>query len=131
LELLSFEWRGDKDRAVKAHATRRTARQTLRHARKRFTQGGRKNRTLQLGIRCARLHAKRRGYDNPYGVPGNGASLTAFFSQTLGILKKWLHRHSPRRSDNWAGYTERLGHFPIDRPRLVGRPKTRMATAQV
>ena len=93
--------------------------------------GGRARRHLRLGLLCARLKAKLAGYSHVDGVPGQFASLTPFVSQALGILKTWRNRRSHRRRDNWAGYTELLAHFPIDRPRIVGRPKTRMATSKV
>jgi len=129
-EFLGFEFRGDKDRAGKAHVTRRTARKKLRNSLKRFTQWWRENRHLRLGVLFARLNAKLRGYYNYYGVPGNFAGLKQFFSQALGILKKWLNRRSQRRSYNWAGYNELLAHFNLERPRIFGRPKTRMATSK-
>jgi group II intron reverse transcriptase/maturase len=129
-EFLGFEFRWGKDRAGKAHVTRRTARQKLRSSLKRFTHWCRENRNLRLGVLFARLNAKLRGYYNYYGVPGNAAGLKQFFSQALGILKKWLNRRSQRRSYNWAGYTELLAHFKIERPRIFGRPKTRMAASQ-
>ena len=130
-EFLGFECRWDKDRAGKDHVTRRTARKKLRNSLKRFTQWCRENRNLRLGVLFARLNAKLRGYYNYYGVPGNSAGLKQFFSQALGILKKWLNRRSQRRSYNWAGYTELLAHFNVARPRIVGRPKTRVAASQV
>jgi hypothetical protein len=131
VEFLGFEFRWDKDRAGKAHVTRRTARKKLRNSLQRFTQWCRENRNLRLGVLCARLNAKLRGYHNYYGVPGNFASLKQFFSQALGILKKWLNRRRQRRSYNWAGYTELLAHVKIARPRIFGRPKTRMASSKV
>jgi hypothetical protein len=130
VEFLGFECRWDKDRAGKDHVTRRTARKKLRHSLKRFTQWCRENRNLRLGVLFARLNAKLRGYYNYYGVPGNFAGLKQFFSQALGILKKWLNRRSQRRSYNWAGYNELLAHFNLERPRIFGRPKTRMATSK-
>ncbi|MGH8057384.1 MAG: hypothetical protein ACREOH_09145 [Candidatus Entotheonellia bacterium] len=129
-EFLGFEFRWGKDRAGKAHVTRRTARQKLRSSLKRFTHWCREHRNLRLGVLFARLNAKLRGYYNYDGVPGNAAGLKQFFSQALGILKKWLNRRSQRRSYNWAGYTELLAHFKIARPRIVGRPKTRLAASQ-
>jgi group II intron reverse transcriptase/maturase len=129
-EVLGFAFRGGKDRAGKAHVTRRTARQKLRSSLKRFTHWGREHRNLRRGGLLARLHAKLRGYYHYYGVPGNAAGLKPFFSQALGILKTWLNRRRQRRRDNWAGYTELLAHFKIERPRIFGRPKTRMAASQ-
>lgn len=128
---LGFECRWAKDRAGQDRVTRRTARKKLRNSLKRFTHWGRENRNLRLGVLCARLNAKLRGYDHDYGVPGNFASLKQFFSQALGMLKKWLNRRSQRRSYNWAGDTELLAHFKIARPRIFGRPKTRMASSKV
>lgn len=130
VEFLGVEVRGDKDRAGQAHVTRRTARKTRRNSRKRFPQGCREDRHLRLGVLWARLNATRRGYDNDDGVPGNWAGLQPCFSQALGILKQWLHRRSPRRSDTWAGDNERLAHFNIERPRIFGRPQTRVAASQ-
>ena len=125
--LLGFEVRWDPDRAGQAQVTRRTARKTLRHARKRFTPGCREHRNRRLGIRLARRHAKRRGYYHDEGVPGHGAGLQPCCSQVLRILKTRLNR----RSDNGAGDTTRLAPFTIDRPRIVGRPQTRLAASQV
>jgi RNA-directed DNA polymerase len=128
---LGFEFRWDKDRAGKAHVTRRTARKKLRNSLKRFTQWCRENRNLRLGILFVRLNAKLRGYYNDYGVPGNCAGLQQFFSQVLRILKKWLNRRSQWLSYNWAGYNALLAHFNIERPRIVGRPQTRLAASKV
>lgn len=129
-EFLGFEFRWDKDRAGTAHVTRRTARKKLRNSLKRFTHWCRANRNLRLGVLFARLNAKLRGYYHYDGVPGNFAGLKQFFSQALGILKKWLNRRSQRRSYNWAGYNELLAHFNLERPRIFGRPKTRMAPSK-
>jgi RNA-directed DNA polymerase len=129
-EFLGFEFRWDKDRAGQDHVTRRTARKKLRNSLKRFTQWCREYRNLRLGVLFARLNAKLRGYYNYYGVPGNFAGLKQFFSQALGILKKWLNRRSQRRSYNWAGYNELLAHFNIERPRIFGRPQTRVAASK-
>ena len=130
VEFLGFECRGDKDRAGQDHITRRTARKKLRNSLKRCTPWCREHRHLRLGVLCARLNAKLRGYDHDSGVPGNFAGLKPFFSHALGILKPWLNRRSQRRSDNWAGYHELLAHFHIERPRLVGRPQTSVAASQ-
>jgi hypothetical protein len=54
VELLGFECRWDKDRAGKAHVTRRTARKKLRTSLKRFTHWCREHRNLRLGVLCAR-----------------------------------------------------------------------------
>ena len=130
-ELLGFECRWDKDRAGKDHVTRRTARKKRRNSLKRFTPWCREHRHRRLGVLFARLKAKLRGYDNDDGVPGNSAGLKPCFSQALGILKQWLNRRSQRRSDNWAGDTELLAHVNVARPRIVRRPKTRVAASQV
>jgi RNA-directed DNA polymerase len=127
---LGFECRWDKDRAGQDHITRRTARKKLRNSLKRFTPWCREHRNLRLGVLLARLHAKLRGYYNDYGVPGNFAGLKPFFSQALRILKKWLNRRSQRRSYNWAGYNELRAHFNIERPRIFGRPQTRVAASK-
>jgi len=66
---------------------------------------------------------------NYYGVHGNSASLKQFFDGALRILLKWLNRRSQRRSYNWQGFKAIVEHFKVERPRIVGQPKTRRATA--
>jgi hypothetical protein len=127
---LGFACRWDKDRAGNAHVTRQTAHKTLRTSLKRFTHGCREHRHRRLGVLCARLHATRRGYYHDDGVSGHVAGLKPFFSQALGILKKWLNRRRQRRRDTWAGDHELLAHFNIERPRIVGRPQTILAASK-
>jgi hypothetical protein len=83
------------------------------------------------GVLFARLNAKLRGYYNDYGVHGNCASLKQCFFSAMGILQQWLNRRSQRRSYTWAGDTELLARFKVERPRIVGRPKTRLAASRV
>jgi len=47
-----------------------------------------------------------------------------FFKQARGILFKWLNRRRQRCSYNWRGIRELIELFRIERPRIVGRPKT-------
>jgi RNA-directed DNA polymerase len=129
-EFLGFEFRWGQDRAGKAHLKRRTARPKLRASLQRFTQWCRENRHLRLRVLFARLNTKLRGYYNYYGVHGNSASLKQFFEGALRILLKWLNRRSQRHSYNWQGFTAILERFKVERPRLVGHPKTRRATAR-
>jgi hypothetical protein len=75
------------------------------------------------------LNSKLRGYYHYYGVHGNSASLKQFFDGALRILLKWLNRRSQRHSYNWQGFTAILEHFKVERPRIVGYPKTRQAPA--
>lgn len=121
---LGFECRWGKDRQGRAHLHRRTARKTLRAARKRFTAWGQENRHLRRPGRCQRLHATRRGYDHDYGVHGNAASLQEFFHNARRLLLQWLNRRRPRHSSTWPGYTAVRERFHVARPRIVGRPQT-------
>jgi RNA-directed DNA polymerase len=130
-EFLGFEFRWGKDRAGQDHFNRRTSRTKLRNSRKRCTQWCKTNRHPRRGVLCARLNAKLRGYDNDYGVHGNVASLNQFFFSAMGILQQWLNRRSQRRSYTWAGYTERLARFTVERPRIGGRPQSRLAASRV
>jgi hypothetical protein len=108
---------------------RRTSRKKLRSSLKRFTEWIKEKRHLRLGVLLERLNSKLRGYYNYYGVCGNYASLKQFFGSAMQILLKWLNRRSQRRSYNWAGFVEVLRHFRVERPRIVGRPRARLATA--
>ena len=128
-EFLGFEFRWGRDRAGKAQLKRRTARAKLRASLPRFTQWGQENRQRRLRGLLARLNTKLRGYYNYYGVHGNSLSLKQFFDGALRIRLKWLNRRSQRHSYNWRGFTAILEHFKVERPRLVGHPKTRKAPA--
>ena len=72
---------------------------------------------------------KLRGYSQYYGGHGNSTSLQHFFDGVVRRLLQWLNRRSQRPSYNWQGFTALLGHFKIERPRLVGYPQRRKATA--
>jgi group II intron reverse transcriptase/maturase len=128
-EFLGFEFRWGKDLRGRAHLKRRTSPKRLRVSLKRFAQWCKENRNLKLKELFTRLNVKLRGYYNYYGVHGNSARLKAFFFHTTRILFKWLNRRSQRRSYNWAGYKELLEHFQVERPRIVGRPRMRMAAS--
>ena len=82
-----------------------------------------------MGEQFQRLNAKLRGYYNYYGVRGNYASLNEFFQQVQRLHLKWLNRRSQRQSYNWAGYRTLLQHFALARPRIVGRPKSRLVAS--
>jgi RNA-directed DNA polymerase len=128
-DFLGFEFYWVKDRGGKSQLKRRTSRKKLRNSLKRFTEWCKENRNLKPMILFKRLNAKLRGYYNYYGVIGNYASLKQFFLQAMRILFKWLNRRSQRCSYRWQGFDELLEHPQIERPRIVGRPKTRKATS--
>jgi len=129
-ELLGFACRWGKDRAGKDHRNRRTSRTKLGNSLKRFTQWGKTNRHQRRGVLLARLNAKLRGYYHDYGVRGNFASLTQVFFSAMGILQKWLNRRRQRRRDTGAGDKELLARVKVERSRMVGRPKTRLAASR-
>jgi len=126
---LGVELRWGQDRAGKAPLKRRTARAKLRASLPRFTQWCRENRPRRLQVLFKQLNGKLRGSYPYYGVHGNSASLQQFFDGALHILLKGLNRRSQRRSYTWQGFTAILEHFKVERPRLVGQPKRRKATA--
>ena len=128
-EFLGFEFRWGRDRAGQAHLKRRTARAKLRASLQRFTQWCKENRHRRLRVLFKQLNSKLRGYYHYYGVHGNSASLKQFFDGALRILLKWLNRRSQRHSYNWQGFKAILEHFKVERPRIVGHPKRRKATA--
>jgi RNA-directed DNA polymerase len=128
-EFLGFEFYWGRDRAGKAHLKRRTARAKLRASLQRFTQWCKENRHRRLRELFKQLNGKLRGYYQYYGVHGNSTSLQHFFDGVVRRLWKWLNRRSQRPSYTWPGFTALLTHFKIERPRIVGYPKMRKATA--
>jgi retron-type reverse transcriptase len=128
-DFLGFEFRWGKDRGGRPHLKRRTSRKKLRRSLRNFTDWCKANRHLRLDVLFRKLNAKLRGYYNYYGVIGNYTSLMQFFKQTLRILFKWLNRCSQRSSYNWRGFQELIEFFNVERPRIVGRPRTRRAAS--
>jgi len=128
-DFLGFEFRWGKDLSGGAHLKRRTSPKRLRVSLKCFTQWCKENRNLRLRDLFQRLNVKLRGYYNYYGVHGNSVKLNAFFRHAVRILYKWLNRRSERRSYNWTGFKELLEHFQVPRPRVVGRPRPRLAAS--
>ncbi len=126
-DFLGFEFRWGQDRGGKPHLKRRTARQRQRNSLQRFTAWCKEKCRYRLKDLFAELNVKLRGYYNYYGVHGNYASLQQFFHCAMRLLFKWLNRRSQRRSYNWTGFRELLQQFRVERPRIVGRPKTRLA----
>jgi group II intron reverse transcriptase/maturase len=127
-EFLGFEFRWGRDRSGRPHVKRRTSRKKLRSSIKRVSEWCRENRHVKVSEQFERLNAKLRGYYNYYGVHGNAASLSYFFHAVTQIHLKWLNRRGQRKSYTWAGYKEALKHFQVELPRIVGRPKTKLAT---
>jgi hypothetical protein len=127
-DFLGFEFRWGKDRAGKPHLKRRTARAKLKKSLRQFAEWCKQHRHLKLRSLFRQLNAKLRGYYNYYGVNGNYESLNEFFYQGMRILFKWLKRRSQRNRLNWERFREMLDRYQVERPRIVGRPKTRMAT---
>ena len=121
VECLGFELRWGKDRKGHDHLKRRTARQKLRNALKRFTAWCKENRHLRLPVLVQRLNAHLRGYYNDSGVHGNAASLQPFFNRAMRMLLQWLHRRSQRHSDTWQGSQAVLERFKVARPRKPRR----------
>ena len=128
-EFLGFEFRWGKDLKGCAHLKRRTSPGRLRTSLKRFTQWCRENRNQRPRNLFGKLNQKLRGYYNDYGVHGNSARLGAFSLHAMGILFKWLNRRSDRRSYNWFGFKELLEHFKVPRPRIVARPRPKLAAS--
>jgi RNA-directed DNA polymerase len=126
-DFLGFEFRWGKDRSGKPHLKRRTSRKKLHNSLVRFTEWCKENRHLRLNELFRQLNAKLRGYYNYYGVHGNSKSLNQFFQSAKRILYKWLNRRSQRHSFNWESFNRALDRFNVERPRVVGRPKTRQA----
>jgi RNA-directed DNA polymerase len=123
-DFLGFEFRWGKDRAGKPHLKRRTSRKKLRDSLRRFSEWCKQACRSRLAELFKGLNAKLRGYYNYYGVHSNYASLQQFYGCAIRILYKWLNRRSQRRSYNWTGFRELLQRFRVERPRIVGRPKT-------
>ncbi len=128
-DFLGFEFRWGTDRRGQAHLKRRTSRKKFRNSVKRVAEWCKKNRHRRVKDQFKLLNAKLRGYYNYYGVNGNYASLKEFFDLVQRLHQKWLNRRSQRPSYTWDGYLALRQHFVLERPRIVGRPKTCLEVA--
>jgi group II intron reverse transcriptase/maturase len=123
-DFLGFEFRWGTDRKGQAQLKRRTSRKKFRNSVKRVAEWCKKTRHRRVKDQFKLLNAKLRGYYNYYGVNGNYASLKEFFDLVQRLHQKWLNRRSQRPSYTWDGYLALRQHFALERPRIVGRPKT-------
>ena len=128
-DFLGFEFRWGTDRKGQARLKRRTSRKKFRSSVKRVAEWCKKNRHRRVKDQFQLLNAKLRGYYNYYGVNGNSASLKEFFDLVQRLHQKWLNRRSQRLSYTWEGYCALRQHFSLERPRIVGRPKSCLAVA--
>jgi RNA-directed DNA polymerase len=126
-DFLGFEFRWGTDRKGQARLKRRTSRKKFRSSVKRVAEWCKKNRHRRVGEQFQRLNAKLRGYYHYYGVNGNYDSLKEFFQLVQRLHLKWLNRRSQRPSYTWEGYYALVQHFALERPRIVGRPKSCLA----
>lgn len=129
-EFLGFEFRWGTDRRGQARLKRRTSRKKFRNSVKRAAGWCKKNRHRRLGEQFKLLSAKLRGYYNYYGVNGNYESLKEFYLLVQALHRKWLNRRSQRRSYTAEGYYALRDHFALERPRIVGRPKSCLVAAR-
>jgi hypothetical protein len=125
---LAFRW--GRDWAGKPHRKRRTSRKKLRDARKRVTDWGKERCRRKLKGWFRELNAKVRGYDHYEGVDENSASRHEFFTWALRLLFTWLNRRRQRRSSTWTRGWDLWPHVRVERPHLVGRPPTRLASGR-
>lgn len=128
-DFLGFEFRWGSDRKGQARLKRRTSRKKFRNSVKRVAEWCKKNRHRRVKEQFQLLNAKLRGYYNYYGVKGNYDSLQEFFRLVQRLHLKWLNRRSQCPSYTWDGYCALIQHHTLERPRIVGRPKSRLVSA--
>ena len=97
---------------------------------KRVAEWCKQHRHLRLGEQFKLLNAKLRGYYNYYGVNGNYQSLKEFYHVVQRLHLKWLNRRSQHPSYTWESYYVVRRRFALERPRIVGRPKSCLAHAR-
>ncbi|OGO71275.1 MAG: hypothetical protein A2Z49_01155 [Chloroflexi bacterium RBG_19FT_COMBO_56_12] len=48
--------------------------------------------------------------------------------ELMWLLREQLNQRSQRKSYNWEGFNQLIEQFGLEKPRIVGRPKARMAS---
>ena len=129
-DFLGFEFRWGTDRKGQARLKRRTAAKKFRNSVRRAAEWCKEHRHLRLAEQFKRLNAKLRGYYNYYGVNGNYESLKEFYHLVQRLHLKWLNSRSQQHSYSWESYYVLRQHFALERPRIVGRPKSCLVHAR-
>ena len=115
-DFLGCEVRWDRDRQGRPHLRRRTARQSLRASRRRYTEWCRTNRHRRMSDLVRELHPKLGSYSRYVGIAGKSPSLWQFHQQAMRILFQWLNRRSQPRSYTWPGFRDLVCHFGVPLP---------------
>lgn len=64
------------------------------------------------------LGSKLRGHFQYYGVSGNMALITKFYSITIHSLHKWLNRRSQKKKMSWGKFINYLNCYPLPKPEI-------------
>jgi RNA-directed DNA polymerase len=129
-DFLGFEFRWGTDRKGQARLKRRTSRKKFRNSVKRAAEWCKKNRHRPVAEQFKLLSAKLRGYYNYYGVNGNYESLREFHHLVQRLHWQWLNRRSQHPSYTWERYYVLRQLFALERPRIVGSPKSCLVAAR-
>jgi len=121
-DLLGFTHFWGRSRKGSWVMKRKTAKNRISRAVRRFNEWCRVNRHLPLREQHAQLTQKLRGHDAYYGVTHNVAALERLRRMVVRIWYKWLRRrsHAGRRCHNWSWMNRVvLKCFPLPAPRIV------------
>jgi hypothetical protein len=129
-DVLGVELRGGPDRTGTPPLKRRPSRKKRRTSRKRVTAWCKEQCRDRRKDWFRAVHAKRRGYSPDDGGKGNAASRREVVTWARRLLCRGLKRRRQRRNSTGAGFRNRLPHVRVERPRLVGRPPTRLAAGR-
>jgi group II intron reverse transcriptase/maturase len=101
---LGFEFYWEKTSKGRYQVRRRTARKKQIESIQSMVHWIKRHRDMKLNVLMPMIKRKLQGFQNYFGLPDNGASLTRFSKKVTDALYKWLNRRSQRRSYNWPAF---------------------------
>ncbi len=119
---VGFELYWDRDWHGVPRVRKRTMRSRLRRAKRRIKLWCKENRHLRGREFVTAFNRKLVGHYNYYGLRGNNAALSSFYSWAIGCAFKWLNRRGgKRRSFTWDRFKSALKRLGVALPRITER----------
>jgi group II intron reverse transcriptase/maturase len=120
-DLLGFTHHWGLSRSGKWVVKKRTAKDRISRALRRFRDGCCVHRHWKIKEQHRALARKLNGHYAYYGVTSNYDALARLHHEVKAIWKKWLSRRSQKGFINWPAMHRLLERYPLPPPRIVHR----------
>ncbi len=118
-DFLGFTHFWGKDREGRWVIRRKTARKRLGRSLQAISQWCRNNRHRPLREQVEMLGRKLKGHFGYYGITGNYSALARYWSEAIGIWRKWLARRGDPEGMPWERMRRLIAFYYLPVPRVV------------